>query len=242
MDNEMDGRAGEQISDAAKRAIALARIDGEPIVLVFNDQRIVVEAHSTVEEVVTAYNAACEESRKAYMAPERVAEREQQAQIAEEKRHREFAALVETVKVADEKQLRESPDPWPCTEEELRVYIKALHLRRHDYGTCCYAMSLAAVAAFNYIAHALGTTGFQSSCADLDILRRTRGLKHGFQILDFDKLLYPQSCNEDNFPSAAFLLRKHHVDLARQAQEKLTDSEGAHPNVIAHWKRLAAAG
>lgn len=241
MATEIEGRPGEWVKEAAARAVAEAKTDGEPRILIFNSARLAVEAHSTADEICAAYDAFCEEQHKAYMASERVAEREREAAIKEEKRRQEFAALVETVKAADEKALRESPDPWPYSMDELTAYVKALNERQHGYGTCVYAMSLSAVAAFNYTAHSLGTTGFQSSCADLDILRRTRSLKGGFQIVDFDKLLYPQCINEDNFPTVQTLLHKHRDELAKRAQEHLNDSADAHPNVVAHWKRLAEA-
>jgi hypothetical protein len=79
-----------------------------------------------------------------------------------------------------EEQLREFKTPWPQSIEELNDIIQALVERQHDYGTCVYAMSIAAVAAYNFVAHKLGTTGFQAGCADLDIVRRNRSLKGPF--------------------------------------------------------------
>ncbi len=89
-----------------------------------------------------------------------------------------------------EQQLRDEKNPWPKTKEELHKYIDALMDQQHDYGTCVYAMSLAATAAFNYVAGALGSSGFQSSCADMDIIRRTRGIDGPFMFLDFNDELY----------------------------------------------------
>lgn len=239
---EIEGIPGEDIRDAAKRVIEVARAIGGPRVLVFNGHRLVVEPHSTAGDILEAYNSAMEAEHRAYMAPEKVAERARQAEAAEEKRRADFSALVAFVKTADEKALRESTEPWPRSEQELSAYIAALADRQHDYGTCVYAMSLSAVAAFNYIAHRLGTTGFQSSCADLDILRRTRHIKGGFQILDFENLLYPQYVNAEHFPSAADLMEEHRAELAKRAREKLAENATAHPDVIAHWRKLVEAG
>lgn len=98
--------------------------------------------------------------------------------------------------VPDEKHLRESKAPWPKTETELTDYIKTLVDRPHDYGTCVYAMSLAATATFNYVASKLGCSGFQAGCADMDIIRRTRDIEN-FSITVWDNLLYPQYCNDE---------------------------------------------
>lgn len=139
-----------------------------------------------------------------------------------------------------EKEMREAKEQWPKTIGELEEYIESLVNRKHDYGTCVYAMSLAAVATFNYVAHKLGTTGFQSSCADLDILKRTRNLKHGFRILDYGKLLYPQFLNSEHFPTHEELLEENKDKLARVARENLIEGPNAHPEVKARWEYIAS--
>lgn len=144
------------------------------------------------------------------------------------------------VKNMTEQQLRDYDPKWPKSMKELSAFIDALAERQHDYGTCVYAMSLAAVSAFHYVAWKLGVTGFQASCADLDVLKRTRHLEGPFMILDASKMLYPQydlRGDVDEFLSkdttAAW--------LKEQAIKKLDDSANSHavPNVVAHWKRLA---
>ena len=139
-----------------------------------------------------------------------------------------------------ESEMRETKEQWPKTIEELEEYIGSLVNREHDYGTCVYAMSLAAVAAFNYVAHKLGTTGFQASCADLDILRRTRNLKCGFRILDYEHLLYPQYLNSEHFPTVEELLEENKEELAKAAKQKLNEDGGIHPEVKARWEYIAA--
>ena len=91
-----------------------------------------------------------------------------------------------------EKEMRDEEAPCPNTTDELLSYVKSLTDRPHDYGTCVYAMSLAATAAFQHVAHVLGVTGFQASCADLDIIRRTRGWEGPFILLKAEDMLYPQ--------------------------------------------------
>ena len=91
-----------------------------------------------------------------------------------------------------EAQLRETKVQWPTTPEELTAYIGALVNRPHDYGTSVYAMSMAAVAAFYYAAHVVGATGFQSSCADMDVIRRIRSMRGPFMLVDGANALFPQ--------------------------------------------------
>jgi hypothetical protein len=137
-----------------------------------------------------------------------------------------------------EQTMRDSKAPWPKSTDELRAYIDELTGGSHDYGTCVYAMSLAAHAAFNYVASKLGVTGFQASCADMDFLERTRGYKHGFAIIDYGKLLYPQTWTEEHFPRPEQILAKQAAHLRPVVYALLNDSPAAHPNVRAHWETI----
>lgn len=148
---------------------------------------------------------------------------------------------MKTLKTKTEKELRETEVVHPKTLDELNKIIEQLTERKHDYGTCVYAMSIAAVATFNYVAGKLGVTGFQASCADLDILRRTRDYENGFSIINYDNLLYPQYWDDEHFPSKEQLLEKNKEQLAKAAKKKLKESNGsAHPNVIKHWEMVAS--
>lgn len=145
-----------------------------------------------------------------------------------------------SVKTMSEKELRKSDAPWPQTEKELLSYIHALVERKHTYGTCVYAMSLAAVATFHYVAHKLGATGFQAGCADLDILVRTRHLKHGFKIVNYEYLLYPQYLTDEHFPTWSMLIQENKAYLKEEAKKLLKTQKGAADKVKEHWKYLAA--
>jgi hypothetical protein len=148
------------------------------------------------------------------------------------------------IRTATEKQMREADAPWPDTLEELTAYIKVLANRKHDYGTCVYAMSMASLATFRYISGRLGVTGFQASCADLDFLGRSRGMKQGFRILNYEHLLYPQYLNAESFPSLEHLLVVERARLGAAAK-KLLESHKAKdsvcPDVRRHWESLVKA-
>lgn len=140
----------------------------------------------------------------------------------------------------NEAELRESEVPRIESIEELNAYISKLVERHHDYGTCVYAMSMASLATFNYVAGKLGVTGFQASCADLDFLKRNRSYKDGFRIIDYNKLLYPQYIGSDHFPSMEELLHENKEQLKKRASELLASSTHASDVVIEHWKKIEA--
>lgn len=137
-----------------------------------------------------------------------------------------------------EKDMREEKAPTLGTMKDLSKYITSLVEMNHNYGTCVYAMSLAATAAFNYVADKLGVTGFQASCADLDILRRTRCWNGPFIVLTGDKMLYPQY---DLMGELTEAMKEWTPWAAEQAKKLLAEKDHiCHPKVRKHWKKLAA--
>jgi len=140
-----------------------------------------------------------------------------------------------------EQEMREYRVPTPSSYEELTEFIKDLIERDLDYGTAAYAMSLAATAAFNFVARQVGASGFQASCADLDILRRTRNLTGPFIIINGENELYPQY----NLAADLQEARNGWVDwIGKEARKKLSThkQDEVHANVWAHWERLAKLG
>mgnify|MGYP001585299392 CR=1 FL=1 len=143
-------------------------------------------------------------------------------------------------KAKTEQEMREAEVPPIKVAEELSNYINSLVDREHDYGTCVYAMSMAAVAAFRYVASRLGATGFQASCADLDILERTRSMKMGFRIINYENLLYPQYLNSAHFPTHKQIQEDNKVELAKEARRKLAEGGLVHPEIEARWRYMAS--
>lgn len=135
-----------------------------------------------------------------------------------------------------EEEMRDAEVPTPATLDELHEYIDSLVNREHDYGTCVYAMSMAAVAAYNYVACKLGVTAFQASCADLNIIRRTRHMER-FIVLDAAQLLYPQYDLPGKLGS---FIAEQRAWLREEATKKLAElNKYVHPDVRAHWEKLA---
>jgi len=158
----------------------------------------------------------------------------------EERLKKRVDFYIDSFKTMTEKEFRdiESYDePRTRTPEDLTAIIDALVEREHDYGTCVYAMTHAALAAYNYVAYKLGVTGFQASCADLAFIRRNRHYEDGFRILDYNKLLYPQYFNNpEHFPTAHQLLMDNQEALSKKATELLAEREHVHPDVKRHWE------
>ncbi len=226
--------AGLHITAVAADAIALADSRLSNVEFDFNGVTVIVCPGETAEAVAKRWDTDRETAHQAWIASPEY--KEQERQRAEEWERKTSSVLVETASTEDE--MRETKDPWPYTRKQLDEYIESLVSRSHDYGTCCYAMSLAAVAAFNYVAHKLGSTGFQASCADLDFIRRSRGIKGPFIILKAEDALYPQY----NLPvRLAEAMETWRPWLKEQAEKNLLDEDRAHPDVIAHWRNLADA-
>lgn len=138
--------------------------------------------------------------------------------------------------IPTEQELREATVPWFDTIDELVAYIKSLTEREHDYGTAVYATSMAAVAAFQFAARKGGITGFQASCADMDVLRRTRHMNGPFMLIRGEDALYPQY---NVAGKVAEFLADIRPWLATEAANKLTSTHEVHPDVRAHWLALA---
>ena len=147
-------------------------------------------------------------------------------------------ALLEKLAKATEKQLGDFPRLCPRSMRELNAITKALASRKHTYGTCVHAIALAAEAAYNFISHKLGVTGFQASCADIQILSRSRSMKHGCRIIDYGALLYPQYNDEFRINLSA----EQFAHIRKAARAKLDDKGSAHPDVAAHWAYVAYGG
>lgn len=137
-----------------------------------------------------------------------------------------------------EKEMRDLDVPFLKTVEDLEKYLDNLSNMNHDYGTAVYAMSMAGVAAFQYMAGRLGVTGFQANCADLDMLRRTRNVKGALLLHDIDKVLYPQYDLVGELKEAIRSQRPH---LKERAKELLatSDEDYVSPIVWAHWQSIA---
>lgn len=129
---------------------------------------------------------------------------------------------------------------WPKTEEELLEVIRnVIKYEGNSYGTAARSLTLVAEAAFNYIAHVFGVTGFQASCAELSFLVRMRGIKSRIKILNYDDLLYPQYLEKFRI-SPEECIKENASWLKEQARQKLEeDDDLAAERVREHWKFLA---
>lgn len=228
---------GMHLRDALEHAAEMADREHEAVTFDFNG----------VEHEVRPWES--EGSRKA-RAEDRAGfpiltadEERESARKSMEDTAAKWAADIAAAGAMTEEQMRAADVPWPKSEAELTEYVRSLVERPHDYGTCVYAMSMAAVAAFNYVSGKLGVTGFQASCADMDILRRTRHMDRGFCIYNYADVLYPQYWAEEDRRAVFQSLMRDPDQRQRfrdEARKLLAESEHAAPAVREHWERLAA--
>lgn len=225
--------AGSHISTVCEAATKLADEKNSEVTFEFNGTPVLVQPGESVGDVEKRWTSDMEAAAKAWReSPEYAA---QEAARAEQQQLKESASMKESA--TTEAAMRDTKAPWPQNRRQLDEYIDSLVEREHDYGTCVYAMSLAAEAAFNYVAHKLGTTGFQSSCADLDFIRRTRSIEGPFILLNGQDCLYPQYNLREKLEEA---LQSWDGWLKEEATKKLADADRfVSEGVKQHWEKLA---
>lgn len=226
--------AGHDIYHTLLEAVGMATEND--VAFTFNETNFTVKAGETFDSVKARWE---ETAGFDVLTPEESAEQARQHLAEMEARQ---AKEIADAGAMTEKQMQEAEPPKLRNLDGLTDYITSLVDRPHDYGTCVYAMSLAATAAFNFVASQLGVTGFQASCADLDIIRRTRGIKGPFRIVEYDNLLYPQYCDSERFPSHRDLLNNKDVreHLRTEAARLLAETEHASERVREHWSEIAS--
>ena len=136
----------------------------------------------------------------------------------------------------NEAEMRDAKVPTFKKLNEVVSYVESLKNMNHEYGTAVYAMSMAAVAMYNHVAESLGVSGFQDSMSSMDVFRRLRNIEGPFMIVKGRDFLYPQS---DPVVKIEEFRSDIHGWLAKEAGAKLDEGGYVHPNVKAHWYKLA---
>lgn len=134
----------------------------------------------------------------------------------------------------------------PENSAELADLIESLTVFDYVEGGEGYeksadAMWQAAVAAFNYVARRVGATGFQASWAALRFYSEAMGVDGPFMVVRFEDALYPQY---DVVGRVRDSLAEQRDWLRDEAVKKLAAMEKdsiVHPDVEAHWRKLAAS-
>lgn len=145
---------------------------------------------------------------------------------------------MNNLETLNELELRNFKVITPKTEKELLEIIHSLTERKQNYGACVYSVSIASCATFLYMANQLGITGFQASCADLDVLRRVRRIEGPFAIIEGRNMLYPQY---NILEKVAEYLREWSGWASKEAKKLLRETHDIppHPDVLKHWKVLS---
>lgn len=230
---ELDSNVGMRINTVCEKAAMLAQEKNQPVHFEFNGTHVTAQPGEPAESLVSRWTTDFEAAAKTYRESPEYAARE--VKWAAKAKAADAAHLMESA--STEPEMRDAKVPSIRTKEQLSEYIESLTQRSHDYGTCVYAMSMAATAAFNYAAHVLEVTGFQASVAELDVLRRTRGIEGPFMVIKGEDFLYPQCTPEKKLYEAELEWAPW---LKEEAAKKLANMEyPVHPDVEAHWRALA---
>lgn len=229
-----EGELGEHINAAIERAIQLASEELKDVVLTFNGTTLRIKPGSETKALYDEWTAMVQKALDEYMAsPEGQAH---QRRLAEQKA--KDAARQAAGPRHDEATLRAALPPKIESPEQLAQFVESVTNGTHSYGSCSYAMSLAAVAAFNYVGRELGVSGFQQSVAELDFLRRARRLDAPYMLVTAEDALYPQ---RDIGRQLTAALVDWQPWIREQAKKLLAErQDGAAHHVIDHWKQLAA--
>ena len=126
------------------------------------------------------------------------------------------------------------------TLETLPAFLKKLSEIEHDYGSIVVAMGAAALGAIRALNRSPqgGITGFQAGCLMFEFIR---GLNSEYRdaplaLLNFEWMLYPQYSPkfQKQFPKDVWEW------VQNRAKAHLAESPDAHPEVLAHWRAIAA--
>lgn len=114
---------------------------------------------------------------------------------------------------------------------------------KHDYGTICKAIGACAIAAA-WAANASpqgGITGFQAGGVMWDFIRNwnRKSNKCGLRLIDYDNMLYPQYENEFAKTITPQLMDNLMKEARNCLQEDANSEFKAHPQVRAHWEKIA---
>lgn len=122
------------------------------------------------------------------------------------------------------------------TLETLPAFLAKLAAFKHDYGSICRAIAAGAVGAAWAVERSPrgGITGFQASCVTWDFLEHWGHIEAPAAIIRYDDMLYPQSAEKFNT-----IGKETWEHLQAKAAEFLAEKTAAHPNVVAHWRKIA---
>lgn len=123
------------------------------------------------------------------------------------------------------------------TLDKLPAFLKELcDGYGHDYGTICHAVAAAALAAAHVIDQSPngGITGFQAGAVMWEFVRHWLHEDGPMSLVKYQDLLYPQY--EHNFKTIS---RATADWIKAEAKKLLKMQERTHPDIKAHWERIA---
>lgn len=149
-----------------------------------------------------------------------------------------------TTEQYSDEQLAEIRAKWnerarTITFAELPDFLDELRTYTHDYSTCVYAMSAAAVASCRALNATLGITGFQAGCVMWEFIKEFMGYRdEPLRLVHYETMLYPQyERNYDRVISGdtwAWLQAQAKAKIEKAHDECQT----IHGDVLGHWQSI----
>ncbi|SOY79970.1 hypothetical protein CBM2599_A120535 [Cupriavidus taiwanensis] len=147
--------------------------------------------------------------------------------------------MANAIKEEDGLQQQWYEEAKKMTVEGLPAFIQKLTTEYvHDYGTICYAVAAAGIAAMHAVnkSDQGGITGFQAGCITWELLRHWSHIEAPARITEFRNMLFPQY--EHKF--CAISSETWEI-LQEEAKKSLAEKgDGIHPNVRAHMESIVA--
>ncbi len=127
------------------------------------------------------------------------------------------------------------------TPEELAAFAKRLMFDySHDYGTICHAVAATAIAGAHCIdsdPYQGGITGFQAGCIMWEFVTHWMAdCKGPMKLMKFENMLYPQY--QDKFEKVITKSTWEHLQKTAKENIEKAGEDGAHEEVLAHWKSI----
>ena len=120
--------------------------------------------------------------------------------------------------------------------ESVKKEDRSINPKGYDMA-CFKALAETAKEVFDYVAERINASNFHA-CGASNVLFSKINCIGPFEVLEYDKLLYPENFNTIHFPTIDSMMEFNKEYLADGAKQLLEKYPNAKPRQIEHWKKL----
>lgn len=120
--------------------------------------------------------------------------------------------------------------------ESVKKEDRSINPKGYDMA-CFKALAETAKEVFDYVAERINASNFHA-CGASNMLFSKINCIGPFEVLEYDKLLYPENFNTIHFPTIDSMMEFNKEYLADMAKRLLEKYPNAKPRDIEHWKKL----